>query len=457
MTTRAERRPNHRLATLVEEAGFSHAGLARRVDQLGAEQGLDLRYDKTSVARWLRGQHPRGIVPILLAEVFTQRLSRKLSAEDLGMAGCRPDYAGLEYAAGPAEAIEIVSGMWQADSAHRPALVEAAFTPGALVVPSRDWLIGDADEDPHRSDGARVGTGDVAAVRAVGEAFRRLDNSFGGGHARQALVRYLDTEVASMLRGTYSGVVGRELFSAAAVLTRLVGWMAYDVGVHGMAQRYFVQALRLAQASGDRALGAYVLATMSRQAVYLGHGREAVQLARVAQQGALALATPRVRVILHAVEARGHGLLGDGRACMAALVRAEQALSQAGPAAEEPEWARYVDEAQLADEHAHCFRDLEDHRRAREFAERSLMLRDTQYARSLLFCRTVLATALLGLGELDRACALEAEATEEAGGLRSARAVDYVREFSLRLTPYRDSPAVKDFMVRTDEFLHSAT
>ncbi|NUS56341.1 MAG: regulator, partial [Streptomycetaceae bacterium] len=163
MTTRAERRPNHRLASLVEEAGFSHAGLARRVDQLGAEQGLDLRYDKTSVARWLRGQHPRGIVPILLAEVFTQRLSRKLSAEDLGMAGCRPDYAGLEYATGPAEAVDIVSGMWQADSAHRPALVEAAFTPGALVVPSRDWLIGAGDEQPARAEGGRVSLGDVSA------------------------------------------------------------------------------------------------------------------------------------------------------------------------------------------------------------------------------------------------------------------------------------------------------
>jgi hypothetical protein len=266
-------------------------------------------------------------------------------------------------------------------------------------------------------------------------------------------VRYLDTEVATMLRGTYSGAVGTELFSASALLTRLVGWMAYDVGVHGMAQRYFVQALRLAQASGDRTLGAYILASMSRQAVYLGHGREAVQLARVAQQGALSVASPRVRVVLHAVEARGHGLLGDGRACMAALVRADQALGQAGSVAEEPDWARFVDEAQLADEYAHCFRDLEDHRRAREFAERSLKLRDMEYARSRLFCSTVLATALLGLGELDRACAIEAQAAEAAGGMRSARAVEYVRDFSMRLTPYKDTPAVRDFRRRTDDFL----
>ncbi|MEU1022157.1 hypothetical protein ABZ366_08670, partial [Streptomyces sp. NPDC005904] len=60
-----QRTPNRQLAALISEAGFSHAGLARRVDQLGLEHGLDLRYDKTSVTRWLRGQQPRGTTPAL--------------------------------------------------------------------------------------------------------------------------------------------------------------------------------------------------------------------------------------------------------------------------------------------------------------------------------------------------------------------------------------------------------
>lgn len=59
----AARTQNPQLAALIEESGFSHAGLARRVDQLGLEHGLDLRYDKTSVTRWLRGQQPRGATP----------------------------------------------------------------------------------------------------------------------------------------------------------------------------------------------------------------------------------------------------------------------------------------------------------------------------------------------------------------------------------------------------------
>src|SRR5579884_3653211 len=120
---------NQRLAALIEEAGFSHAGLARRVDQLSVEHGLDLRYDKTSVTRWLRGQQPRGATPALIAEVCTRRLSRRLTAQDLGLDACAPVYAGLEFAATPEEAVDIVSGLWRKDSGSHAELRKIAFTP----------------------------------------------------------------------------------------------------------------------------------------------------------------------------------------------------------------------------------------------------------------------------------------------------------------------------------------
>ncbi|KJY25037.1 regulator, partial [Streptomyces sp. NRRL S-495] len=134
------------MAALIEEAGFSHAGLARRVDQLGLEHGLDLRYDKTSVTRWLRGQQPRGATPALIAEVFTRRLGRRLTAQDLGLDACAPVYAGLEFAETPQEAVDIVASMWRKDNGPQSELRRIAFTPAGLVVPSRDWLIGRTDE-----------------------------------------------------------------------------------------------------------------------------------------------------------------------------------------------------------------------------------------------------------------------------------------------------------------------
>ncbi|MFF5788160.1 regulator [Streptomyces sp. NPDC012693] len=495
MTERPPQRiPNRQLAALIAEAGFSHAGLARRVDQLGLEHGLDLRYDKTSVTRWLRGQQPRGTTPALIAEVFTRRLGRRLSAQDLGLDACAPVYAGLEFAATPEEAVDIVSGLWRKDSGSHAELRKIAFTPAGLVVPSRDWLIGRADDrvargdlpspghhrasavtatataearlghDPRvppqgrfsvprqrgtdRGPGQRVSSGDIAALRSVGELFRTLDHAYGGGHARQALVRYLEHEAEPMLRGTYGEAVGRRLFAAAADLTRLAGWTSYDIAAHGLAQRYFVQALRLAQAAGDRAYGSYVLLTMSCQAVYLGHGREAVQLARVAQQGVGPAAPPVVQAMLHAVEARGHAVLGEARACSASLVRAERALEAARPGDEVPYWARMFDEAQLADELGHCHRDLQQYRPAAQHAERALQLRAPGFARSRLFCRVVLATSRLALGELDQACALGAEAAQQASEMRSARAVEYVRDFERRLEPYRDAAAARTYRDR---------
>ncbi|MFE9041114.1 regulator [Streptomyces sp. NPDC007818] len=496
MTERPPQRvPNRQLAALIAEAGFSNAGLARRVDQLGLEHGLDLRYDKTSVTRWLRGQQPRGTTPALIAEVFTRRLGRRLSAQDLGLDACAPVYAGLEFAATPEEAVDIVSGLWRKDSGSHAELRKIAFTPAGLVVPSRDWLIGRADDrvargepaapvpvvrpgsggpvraigtDPRvppqgriavprqrgteRGPGQRVTGGDIAALRSVGDLFRTLDHAYGGGHARQALVRYLEHETEPMLRGTYGETTGRRLFAAAADLTRLAGWTSYDIAAHGLAQRYFVQALRLAQAAGDRAYGSYVLLTMSCQAVYLGHGREAVQLARVAQQGVGSAAPPVVQAMLHAVEARGHAVLSEARACSASLVRAERALEAARPGDEVPSWARAFDEAQLADELGHCHRDLQQYRPAAQHAERALQLRAPGYARSRLFCRVVLATARLALGELDQACALGAEAAQQAAEMRSARAIEYVRDFERRLEPYRDAPPVRTYRDRVAAF-----
>ncbi|MHC3472477.1 regulator [Streptomyces sp. 7R007] len=469
MTERpAQRTPNRQLAALIAEAGFSNAGLARRVDQLGLEHGLDLRYDKTSVTRWLRGQQPRGTTPALIAEVFTRRLGRRLTAQDLGLDACAPVYAGLEFAGSPEEAVDIVSGLWRKDSGSHAELRKIAFTPAGLVVPSRDWLIGRADDkvargpEParvpaqgrpgvprqrgaDRGPGAKVTAGDISALRSVGDLFRTLDDMYGGGHARQALVRYLEHECEPMLRGTYDEQTGRRLFAAAADLTRLAGWTSYDIAAHGLAQRYFVQSLRLAQAAGDRAYGSYVLVTMSRQAVYLGHGREAVQLARVAQQGVGTNAPPVVQALLHAAEARGHGVLGEVRNCTASLVRAERALEASRSGDEVPFWARFFDEAQLADEFGHAHRDLQQFRAAAQHAERSLQLRAPAYARSRLFCRVVLASARLGLGELDQACQLGAEAAGQAAEMRSVRAIEYVRDFERRLEPYKDAAPVRGY------------
>jgi tetratricopeptide (TPR) repeat protein len=452
----ATKQRNRWLDELISESGCSHAGLARRVNQLGGEQGLDLRYDKTSVARWINGQQPRGVVPSLLAEALSRKLHRPVTVEDLGMRDSSPlsPDLGLEFARSTPESVEIVTEVWRSDVNRREFLLNSTFASAALAAPSRDWLIAPVDEDVDRAGGPRVGLSDVEAVRATGEMFRRLDNKFGGGHARLAVVQYLNSDVAALLKGSYTDKVGRQLFGAVAELTRLAGWMAYDIGEHGLAQRYFIQALRLAQSSGDRVLGGYVLATMSRQATYLGHGREAVQLARAAQQGAKAVSTPAAMAVFYSVEARGHGLVGDARSCSRALTAAESSLERTGDQ-EEPAWTSFFDEAQLADEFGHCYRDLGEPAQAQRFAERSLELRSDSYARSKAFCQTVLATAFLQQDDLEQACAVGGQALEQVSRLRSVRGNEYILEFGRKLAPYQSEPLVREFNARARQLVGS--
>src|SRR5690606_39080272 len=166
------RQPNERLQALIQEAGCSNAGLARRVNMCGAEHGLDLRYDKTSVARWLRGQQPRGRAPAIIAEALGRKLGRTVTIDEIGMANGKnlASGVGLQFSPTVLGAIERVCELWRSDVGRRDFLSGSSVAASALVEPSRDWLISLPDAQVARSAGPRVGRSDVAAVRSMTQA-----------------------------------------------------------------------------------------------------------------------------------------------------------------------------------------------------------------------------------------------------------------------------------------------
>ncbi|WP_019354519.1 hypothetical protein [Streptomyces sp. AA1529] len=90
------RAPNRALRALLEESEWTQAAFARALARLGAEVGIHLRYDRTSVAHWLRGSRPDPRVQHLMAEALSRRLGRRITVADLGMLGargCRPGTA----------------------------------------------------------------------------------------------------------------------------------------------------------------------------------------------------------------------------------------------------------------------------------------------------------------------------------------------------------------------------
>ncbi|MGR7000209.1 hypothetical protein ACU686_22640 [Yinghuangia aomiensis] len=228
--------------------------------------------------------------------------------------------------------------------------------------------------------GGRVRAADVERIRQTVVMFRKLDRAQGGGDLRDTVVNHLHGVARTKLSGSYGDDVGRSLFRAVAELTELAGWLSFDSGRHALAQRYHIQALRLAQAADDRAYGAYVMANMACQAVYLGHGWEAVQLARAAYQGARGSLTHRGQALVLAMEARGHAALREERGCVDALRAAERALD-AADGDEDPAWCQYFDKAELVHEFAHCHRDLRQPERTQQFANEAIGLRADGYTR----------------------------------------------------------------------------
>ncbi|MGW1139754.1 transcriptional regulator [Streptomyces zhihengii] len=448
------RQPNERLQALIQEAGCSNAGLARRVNMVGAERGLDLRYDKTSVARWLRGQQPRGRAPGIIAEALGRKLGRTVTIDEIGMANGKnlATGVGLQFSPTVPGAIEQVCELWRSDVGRRDFLSGSAVAASALVEPSRDWLITGADAQVARTAGARVGGSDVEAVRAMTAALTELDHRFGSGHVRPVLVHYLNSVVSGLLSGSYREAVGRELFAAVARLTELAGYMAVDTGQPGLAQRYYIQALRLAQAAGDRAYGGYVLAaSMSHLAAELGNPREIAQLARAAQEGARGRVTPRAEAMFHAAEARGHALLGDARTCHDAVSRAVAALDRAEPeSGDDPAWIAHFDHAYLADELAHCHRDLGEAEEAARQAGEALAGHPASRARRRAIGLVLLASAQVQQREVEHACHTATRAVELLDTLRSSRGAEYLDDLRQRLEPYAEEPPVRDFSARLD-------
>ncbi|MGW2792188.1 transcriptional regulator [Streptomyces sp. NPDC001251] len=448
------RQPNERLQALIQEAGCSNAGLARRVNMVGAERGLDLRYDKTSVARWLRGQQPRGRAPGIIAEALGRKLGRTVTIDEIGMANGKnlASGVGLQFSPTVLGAIEQVCELWRSDVGRRDFLTGSTVAVSALVEPSRDWLITGADAQVARNAGQRVGAADVEAVKAMTDALVRLDHQFGAGHVRPVVVHYLNSVVSGLLAGSYRESVGRQLFAAVARLTELAGYMAVDTGQPGLAQRYYIQALRLAQAADDRGYGGYVLAaSMSHLAAQLGNPREIAQLARAAQEGARGRVTPRAEAMFYAAEARGHALLGDARTCQAVAGRALTALEAADPeSGDDPSWIAHFDHAYLADELAHCHRDLGQSEAAARRAEESLAGHPETRARRRAIGLVLLATAQVQQREVEEACATGTRAVELLATLRSNRGADYLEDLQVRLEPYGDEPAVREFGERLE-------
>jgi transcriptional regulator with XRE-family HTH domain len=352
------------------------------------------------------------------------------------------------------DAVALLVQMCALDLSRRSFLRAAPLWGAALVGVERDWLLDLVTRKAPQTHDAERPPAVVAAYAMIG-MLEEMDNRFGGGHARLAGVSYLSDVVLPKLSQTPDGPELTALLVAAAQLTSNIGWMSYDCVGFGLGQKYMTQALRLCAEAGDRALAGQIFAGLSHLTVTAGRPAEALNLAEVGLATAVHAGSPLGTMRLHAMRARAHAALHDSVQAARALCDAEKAIdANTGP--DDARGVRYLDEAYLTAETAHCFSALADHDRAGHYADMASQ-RMTGRGRRRTLSLTVLATSRLERRKRDLDGALEAgeQALDELQHVSSGRCVEAIHTFQQRLIPYRGEPAVRQFNLRAGEILRA--
>ncbi|MFB6893490.1 hypothetical protein ACFCX4_29705 [Kitasatospora sp. NPDC056327] len=432
--TRRPRTPNTALAALLLQARWSNDQLARAVNRTGAETGLALTYDKSSVSHWLSGVRPRAEVHELVREAFARRLGRPVTPEETGFGehGPRDGRGGT---------LSDLMSIGKADmDPSRRGVLAAGLYSVALSLPVFD----DAEAAERAAlAGAgrtvRVGSGEVETVRAVTERIAGILDELGAAHARPMAAAFLVNSVGPWLRASGSERVRSDLLAAAADLTYLTGWMAMYETAHGLGQQYYVQALKLAREARDHVTYCRTLRGMALQASNLGYGPKALELADSAAEAAPA-AGPRLRAFLAGQQAHGAAMVKDRRQAFARLAETESALSRADG---RNDAVGGYDRAAYHFHVSHVLHELGDLPGSIKELRASTRSRPAHEKQGRVHANGLLARRQLKLGHVEAACGTWHEFLDDYVTLSSVRGDEHFRALESALPARTSVPAVR--------------
>ncbi|MFB9238374.1 hypothetical protein ACFFWC_22935 [Plantactinospora siamensis] len=426
------------LDALLDRAGLSHAGLARQLTSLDST----LRYDHASVARWIRDHAiPRHPVPQLICRIISDRLGVTVTPADIGLA---PDPTGRRTVS-QLQLVERAAAVWRGDrkGQHPSAVLSGA----QAVAPLWEWEHPAEDDDLTRPGRRHVDPADIARLRYARIRYQEMYRRVGGVPVRTRIVATLTGQATPLLRAAYDNGRGRALFQAVAGLAALAGVCAYDADRQALAQRHLLTALRLAKASGDRPLGAYVVAVMGTQALHLDEYRLVVQYAQAALRGGGTAISPALAADLHALAGKAYARMNDKAGSHQHLRQAEALAARLNPAAA-PTEVSYVQPGLVETQVAEALRRLGDLTAAHAYAEESVRTAGATHPRAQVHRRAGLALILTAEGDLDRATHTGHHMLDQLTGMESGRLTDRVRQVATALHPHATQPAVAAFLER---------
>jgi DNA-binding XRE family transcriptional regulator len=426
--------------------------------------------EPTTVGRWERGEtSPQPWSRPKLAEalaVSVEQLNTMLAeGQPVADKSRNPDAAGDPLA--DPEHDPVLSAPWN----HRGTVEAAAVLSGgdgrvkrrgflsltgvALTAPAHQWLVHEPEPLVVALAGRRVPAGVADRLPAMITELRAMDDVAGGGDVL-SLARYHFGWVASLLdHASYSDTTGRKLHSALAELGQLMGWVCYDTGRHGLAQRYYITALRAAHSADDRPLGAHILGAMAYQAACQGRPTEAVTLIETAVAGTRGQQTPRLLAALYIRQAYAFAAMKDASACTATISQARTQVERSAND-DDPPYLYWVSPAEITAGAGYGLLQLGQADQAAALIGQGIAMFGEPFHRDRQIYLTDLAEALARPGkqrDLDAAAGKGIEAIQLAVNLSSTRSVDRIRDLSRQLKPYAKVPAVRDFLAQAQGFV----
>ncbi|MGW2818934.1 hypothetical protein [Streptomyces sp. NPDC001415] len=267
-----------------------------------------------------------------------------------------------------------------------------------------------------------------------------MDERHGGQHGRSAFVQYLITDVRDLCRARFSSEETRaEALSVASAGAHLAGWKAYDSGEQGLAQRYYLQSLALARASGIPGQDGFVMRTMSQQGMKLHRPEHCLALAETGWDRAKGRVDAQVEALFAVTHAHALAKTGQRQRALADVDRAHAALA-AGVDDEVPFWALVwgPPAATVHSRTAKVFETLGDRpNSARSYATAAASRPGATYARIIALDLIAQAEQQAEQGGIEQACATWSRAIDTMAGVKSTRTLKAVRSLRSDLLPYR--------------------
>ncbi|WP_155373170.1 helix-turn-helix domain-containing protein [Catellatospora vulcania] len=303
---------------------------------------------------------------------------------------------------------------------------------------------GDAAGSAHPGVGRFfAGPGDAESAqldRLIAE-LRWMDDLIGGADLAPVAHRRW-SQAADRLHRAH-GAQRRRLLRPVTELAQLAGWTAADAGDRATALGAYREGLVLAMEADDPALGGHVLGAASHL-LCDADPRAAWRLARIAAAGTRRAGSFGLRALLAHRAALAAARAGDGRAAADGLLVARRLGDRVRPE-HEPSWLYWLDQAELAAMAGRCLVALDRPARALPLLEQPGLRRPRRgQPRTRAVYAGWLARALLGVGEVEQACAVGADAAVEAVRAGSVRAAEQTRELSVRLAARPQTRAVRE-------------